>query len=329
MAIATTTTLAYFIKDVVSPEWSNQVNDRVNFLKLFLNEPGSPFAGTSYKLIARSAVGTTPAAVTEDSNTYPTATAATWVEPSFTYQRVYGTYALTDHAKAALGVGMSNSHTPGLAEAQAVLGDSIKVYEDLFHADSAAGLLGQVDDDTTAWGGVSRATDICRSYVLAGGSTANTLARMSTLKSQIESNGGVADLIISGSYQRNYYKDTLVLAATQMNLVPAGLVDAVGGDLVSYAGIPWVHAIGFAAAEIAMLSGVTDGSGVAYVDHVLDLGVDGIDYTTLQLGRCVVGLSHEQIARTAPESTGVWGLCGALIVKDPIRMAKAELLATS
>ncbi len=335
---STTTTYATGIKDVVDPNVIPSVFQNSHFTRILKNNfpEGESVVDDTVKVNAVVGSNANTATHAEATNAYPDADSTEYQQGAFTPVTIYSAYLVTDDLKRALGPGLRNSVTPGAFGDKI---DSLRQTRDLLEttlmADAATGLLGQVDDDTTAWGGVNRGTyTSLKSYVVAGGSAALTAAMLHDAHRNVRNApfGGNPELIVSGVYQKGYYVEKLVADAQGQPGGPGDLT--YQNDRIFFAGIPWLDIPDFTASEIAFLHGIRDGSGICMVDHnfwnTADWGDAEVQFERLRLGpQNWLNLSHAKLGRTTPSSTYVWGVCVSLLTLLPMYQAKIEALATS
>jgi len=333
MAVAGTTSLGSLIKPIVDPDLIPSVFQNAHFLRNFRSDPRGPHAGTTVKKNAIVSQNTGVAACAE-AGSFEAVGAAGYQQGSFAFTTIYGTFGYYDEAKRALGLGLSNSYHAEDTEAVDTLAAVRDLMETTMMADAATGLLGMVDDDSTAWGGVNRGTyTTLKSLVVAGGSAAVTEAMLNNAVLGLGSApyGARPEVIMSEFIQMRSYSERIV-ASPALN---QNLVGDTTYEKFSFANIPWIPIPDFVTSEIAFLSGVRDGSGIMVYDHnIWDVNVfndgDVVDFMPVQLGpdcRATVGLI--KVAKTAPSSTYAWSMSLALVVKRPMHQAKIEALATS
>lgn len=333
MAVAGTTSLGSLIRTFVDPELCMSVFQNTHFLRHFRSDPRGPMAGTTVKINAVVSQNTGVAAAAESASLEAVG-AAGYQQGSFAFTTIYGTFGYYDEAKRALGQGLAAGYHGFDTEAADTLAAVRDLMETTMMADAATGLLGMVDDDTTAWGGVARNTyTTLKSKVVAAGSAVLTDAMLDEARFGVGSApfGGSPELIMSEYLQLRSYNVNVVAGPTG---AVGGRGDSSYGEF-SYANVPWFPVPDFVNSEIAFLSGVTDGSGIMWYDHnVWDTNVfndsDVVDFMPVQLGpNCTTTVGLIKVAKTAPSSTYAWSMSGALVVKKPMKQAKIEALATS
>jgi hypothetical protein len=321
MAHATASSRANLIVPVVDPVVVDSVFKNANFLRLL---PRIDAAGTTYIVKAKTASNSSAAAYAE-GDAAPTVQTITVMEGSFSYRSWWVSYGETGHARRQRGPNWDGTYGSSDAELMDALGQLRDVMETDSLADATYGLLGQVDDDSTTWGGLNRGTyTALKSLVVAGGSAENTNKNLTylTLGVREAPYGGRPNLILSAPLQIQHYMDHLCSAP-----VPTfgGQIADRGFSGASYAGIPWLAIPDFVNSEIAAIMVDPDPiiSDVCYVNHELEgaeMTADGASpgqVAFLQLGNTDDSVNY--LANTA----------GALVVRRPQRCAKIEALATS
>lgn len=333
MAVQNVSGLSAVIRDVADPTLLDSVFKNFHFLRLFRSI--GPKADDTYKLKVITASNSSPT-VTADTGAYPGAQATTYASAEFAWVTVYTTYGITDESKRSIGPDLETSLVDGFGDEADALGQNRDLFETTFMADAATGLLGLVDDDSTAWGGINRGVSTTlQSLVVAGGSAALTHAMLTQgdLTVRNAPYGGKPELLLSSVTQKRRYIEALL----------DGPQSQVGGkgdasydfDLVGYGGKPWVAIPDFVESEIVFASGVFDGSGMYFVDHnywdtAAWKDADAVEFQQMQVGpNCKATLSHVTLGKTAPITTKVWGLSGAFVVRQPWKQSKIEALATS
>ena len=332
MAVQTTTGLAADLKAFVEEGFASAIFSNDQFLRWFISKEKE--FGDSVKENIIVTTNSSPA-VTAEGGSYPSAAAAVIKQGSFPYKTVYATYGLTDEAKMALGAGYKGSYAGLNVERQDALAACRDLFERTFMAAKATySLQGEVDDDTTAWGGLDRSTyTALQSTVIAGGGAQLSKAMLENLYTTVRSEASrQPDLIMSGGFQARVYDETL--SAAPVPIAGGGVTD-ISYSRRTFKGIPWVDVPDFLASELVMLTGLFDGSGVYFAvqnrwdvtEH--DEAAD-VSFIDIPAGpRCTLVASHARLGRTAPKSTYVWGLRGALIVRHPEWQGKIEALTTS
>lgn len=310
---ATTTTLAAAIKTTFEPGMTKTFYDGTPFLN-YVGFPGRPNSGgdsIDWKVKYAGNAGV----ILNENDALPAAGNVSYADATIAHTLFANTVEFTGHAVDA----MQNGYFDGIAEemAEGVAGLLHKIEEKFVTV-----LEGAVNDDTS-YAGLTRATYGLASYVVAGGSAANTLGNMSELYEALtlDGRGVVYDpsrhFIFSSPEQKTAYTEfatALVYSAddettgvnrpygtSQMDpILDAGMMKHV----IRYNGIPWVD---FATATNTL---------VTLCDRTQII---------LEQSRPV---TIEPLAKTDDNTKFEISWHGGLAYKDPKRAGRIEALTT-
>ncbi len=258
MAATTTTLLASELQRIYGP-MASPVFYNDYFAPLF---PVTRGAGDSYRFPI-AVTGNGSASTFTEGAALGVSGQVGWVQASapWTYFRVIP--QITGHARdAAMGTALGPMQLAYEMQAAALaLRDLVNT---TLMADAATGILGIVDDDTTAYYGLSRATYTqLQSEVNAVGGVL-TLAQLQDLWEELRDNdrGARPSLILSPYNQITNYVNLQLQVGTSTNVslfrkdAGAGASGVDYGYLesgITFNGIPWVGIPDFVDTEIAML----------------------------------------------------------------------------
>lgn len=259
MAASTGTLLASELQRLYGPAaLSIFYNDR--FLPLFPVE--GPRGGDSYRFRVETS-GNNSAATYSEGDALPVAGQVGWQQASFAWTYFRSVVQITGHAQDSA---QGTDQGPEQLDYEMMTG--AKALRDLmnttFMADSATGILGIVDNATTAYGGLSRATytALQSSVTTVGG--ALTLPVLNDLYEFLRDNerGARPGLILSPVNQITNYVQLQLQVSTNTNVslfrkdAGAGASGVDYGYLesgVSFCGIPWLGIPDMVDTEIVMM----------------------------------------------------------------------------
>lgn len=339
MAVATIASHANLRRLFVDPELLNSVFQNKDYLRFIRKVQGRTRGGThngSTVLMNVKITQNTGLSVSAETDAYDAVTAATFTQASHAFTTIYASFGYYDEVKRAEADG-GTYHDMDVQLMDAIDG-AVDLFITTMLADAATGLLGHVDDDTTAWGGVDRSSvTSCQSTVVAGGSAALTEAMLNNAyyTARKAAGHGVTrfDLMFSEQTQLQAY-DERIVASPQGRTGERGDTSYAAYD---FKRIPWYDVPDFVNSEIVFLSGVFDGSGIALYDHNwYDVDsyneASSVEFMPIQYGPApdqTMQMGLINVAKTAPSQTRVVSLSGAVIVRKPWKQAKIEALATS
>jgi hypothetical protein len=243
---------------------------------LFYNEYFTPHipripgvrGGDSFRFPV-AVTGNGSAATFTEGAALPVSGQVTWVQASAAWTYFRSVVKLTGHSEDS-AQGTDN----GPQQQDYEFTNGTLALKDLVNttllADAATGLLGIVDDDTTAYYGLSRATYTgLQAYVSAVGG-ALTLAEMLNMYEGVRDNdrGGLPKIVFSGFNQiTNYYSLGAAVGANNVSArdvgQPSGVDYGYRESAVSFCGVPWVGIPDFVDTEIVMLDTAPGNWGLA------------------------------------------------------------------
>lgn len=189
----------------------------------------------------------------------PAAGHLNWVQAVFAWQYFRITVEIHGHSKDdAVGTDLGPMQLN--SEMESKIATLVDLVQTTFMADSAVGLLGLIDDDTTAFGTLSRVTYTgLQGEVTAVGGALTRAGMENHLRDQRDNeNVGRPGLLMSRGNQISNYKNLVTGAAgLAYNADVSG--ESRSFDLgfpnekVRFAGIPWVEVPDFVNTEIAFL----------------------------------------------------------------------------
>ncbi len=271
MAATTTTLLASELQRLYGPAaYSIFYNDR--FLPLF--QQVGPRGGDSYRFRVETG-GNGSAATFSEGDALGVAGQVTWQQAVAPWTYFRSIVQITGHSEdSAMGT------EQGPEQLDYEMTNGAKALRDLMNttymADAATGLLGIVDDDTTAYYGLSRATyTTLQSEVNAVGGVL-TLAQLQDLYEELRDNerGARPQLILSPFNQITNYVNLQLQVGTSTNIsifrkdAGNGVSGIDYGYLesgITFCGIPWLGMPDMTDTEIVFLD--TSPGNWEYVEH--------------------------------------------------------------
>lgn len=323
MASQTVSGLAVGLREAVNPELLDSVYKNNDMASLLVSKDATGQGSYDVPVTVTS----TTAAVVAEGAALPPITASAQQEGQFAPVEYHAVYGLSGAALRAMGNNYSNTLNGENIEFEDAFKQCIDLLNTSIMADATTGILGQIDDDTTAWGGVSRATyTTLKSHVVAGGSAAMTEAMINNLYygMQIPPFSGRPELIISSILQKRRYVEAVVANAT---VYGGGLGDA-GFSQVSFANTPWIGVPDFPTDEVIAVTGLVNGSGMKLINF--ETRYSDPEVQRIQLGpSCNVGMSKMSLANVKHEKLYDLCIAASLVVLMPWKQGKIEALATS
>lgn len=313
MAGATTTTLDAIVRPEVHAEVSDAVFRNSDFIPLF-RQVGPVGGGTlDIKVIVAA---NSSAQVYNEDGAVPEAGYQQVVTAAAAWKHVRVFTRITGHARREMNAQWGTGQWPGAYGGQNI--EFLKAKEDLvdlvnttFLANAIYGLVGIVDDDTTNYYDLNRATYTALKSYVKGSTGALTVAKMDRLLHETYDTpygGKISALLVPPAQGRHL----ATLTAGQVR-VP-GAADIAGGApgmLPPYAGIPVFEIRDLAATVIIGLSGMdTD-----WYFALHEAAPGGID------------ISH--YGMQADAQVDQMSTAGALICTQPNRQGKLEGVGTT
>lgn len=313
MSGATTTTLSALVKPEVHAMISDSVFRNSEFLPLFRQI--GPIGGTGYQLKVIVAANGSAQVYTEDQ-LVPSAGYQQVVTATASWKHIRTIARITGHARREMNAGWDDMAWSGAyggvnVEISGAIADMVDLTNTTFLANTTYGVVGIVDDDTTAFYDLSRATyTTLKSYVL-GSVGALALADFDHLVHETYNApyGGNIQLIVMPPAQARKYAG---LIAGKIQIPSAGDISGGGpGNLPPYGGIPCIEVRDLSATVILGLSDLD--TGWFYVVHEAAPG----------------GISIDKYGMDSDAATWQISTAGALICTKPYHQGKLEGVGTT